>query len=658
MGSCSSKRIQRTHDSRAKLSLDEKIQYIKHTPFFLYLSQDNIEKFANCFPTEETLASNEVIKLQRKLVYIVAEGELEMSTTIPDFKGKHDTKKYLCKKKLGDIVNLIEAQKEATRKLSMTVSKKLVHLIDELQTTACEKSLLLCANNDMLQQFLEEHPKLKEPINAILKSDIQNSLRNLPFLHDTKESQINLLAAMCRYEAFDENQIVFEENSAGSKLFMVLDGVATVIASSRDKNGRPSSASSASSASCLKNDSDSVRAKAWCRALEFEGMSDRFASKNNDESGGVTSRTSNTSCCGSNEVVLADLAAGSYFGEASLIVDIPRTSSVRTKTKCLFVTVDKTDFENFLKVCPIKESITKVAKERMLSKLGALSIPFLNGIPDETLKTLSDSADIHELSDGELIFKQGDPGDRFYIIIHGQVKIEVFRRKCGDSQLGEIINMSESVYLPSSVFVRDIGKLGAGKYFGEMALVNDKPRNATVSSHGSSILFSIGKEEFLNIFSTNQQAQIEFQLRVLKGSADLSHLLQHPQGAPAFREYLEKSHASENLDFFLKAKEFEETYKKENYVTGKEKKRIGSFTKKSNNNEDERKSLAIRTIEAEAKDIYSTFCTEESEAQINIPSAMLSKIKEQIFDRKTPDLSPNVFSEAKSEIYNILSRDS
>lgn len=51
MGSCSSKRIQKTHDSRAKLNLDEKIQYIKHTPFFLYLSQDNIEKFANCFPT-------------------------------------------------------------------------------------------------------------------------------------------------------------------------------------------------------------------------------------------------------------------------------------------------------------------------------------------------------------------------------------------------------------------------------------------------------------------------------------------------------------------------------------------------------------------------------------------------------------------------------
>lgn len=48
----------------------------------------------------------------------MAEGELEMSTTIPDFKGKHDTKKYLCKKKLGDIVNLIEAQKEATRKVS------------------------------------------------------------------------------------------------------------------------------------------------------------------------------------------------------------------------------------------------------------------------------------------------------------------------------------------------------------------------------------------------------------------------------------------------------------------------------------------------------------------------------------------------------------
>lgn len=60
---------------------------------------------------------------------------------------------------------------------------------------------------------------------------------------------------------------------------------------------------------------------------------------------------------------------------------------------------------------------------------------------------------------GETVFQEGDVGDYLYLIIEGEV--EVFRE--GPDQTEIVLN-----------------RLGAGEYFGEMALVSNAPRNATI----------------------------------------------------------------------------------------------------------------------------------------------------------------------------------
>jgi NADH dehydrogenase len=75
---------------------------------------------------------------------------------------------------------------------------------------------------------------------------------------------------------------------------------------------------------------------------------------------------------------------------------------------------------------------------------------------------------------GETVFRQGDIGDRIYIVLAG--KVEVVRKSAaGDRVLAEV---------------------GPGEYFGEMALLGSAPRNATVRCKEATTVLGIPKREF------------------------------------------------------------------------------------------------------------------------------------------------------------------
>lgn len=73
----------------------------------------------------------------------------------------------------------------------------------------------------------------------------------------------------------------------------------------------------------------------------------------------------------------------------------------------------------------------------------------------------------------------GDAGDAFYMISKGRVTVQ---------QSGLFSGAVELV------------KLGPGKYFGELALIEDAPRKATVVALESVSCWTVDRENFLNIF--------------------------------------------------------------------------------------------------------------------------------------------------------------
>lgn len=79
---------------------------------------------------------------------------------------------------------------------------------------------------------------------------------------------------------------------------------------------------------------------------------------------------------------------------------------------------------------------------------------------------------------GQVVFSEGDHGDCAYYIQTGAV--EILRGQPVEN--------------------RQIARLGPGDYFGEVSLLTDQPRNATVRALAETRVAVLGKENFLNLF--------------------------------------------------------------------------------------------------------------------------------------------------------------
>jgi CRP-like cAMP-binding protein len=79
---------------------------------------------------------------------------------------------------------------------------------------------------------------------------------------------------------------------------------------------------------------------------------------------------------------------------------------------------------------------------------------------------------------GAVIFAEGSPGDKVYLILEGKVRIS-----------REVPGMGEEA----------LAVLKAGDYFGEMALIDDFPRSADARAHESCRLFVIAKEHLQDL---------------------------------------------------------------------------------------------------------------------------------------------------------------
>ncbi len=111
-------------------------------------------------------------------------------------------------------------------------------------------------------------------------------------------------------------------------------------------------------------------------------------------------------------------------------------------------------------------------------------IEVLRGMDDAALARLAVALEPQECSDGQIVFAEGDPGDSMFFIAEGRVRIE--KR----AQAGAAANKILSV-------------LEAGDYFGEMALLDQKPRSASAVTSGQTRILRLSKAAFDDLQQTS-----------------------------------------------------------------------------------------------------------------------------------------------------------
>jgi putative ABC transport system ATP-binding protein len=211
------------------------------------------------------------------------------------------------------------------------------------------------------------------------------------------------------------------------------------------------------------------------------GLSDRVEYKPNGLSGGQRQRVAIARALANRpKLVLADeptAALDKLSGRE--VVDILKTLALEEQSSVLIVTHDT-------RILDLADRIIKLVDGRIVSDtsikralLIATSLQRCSIFAQQPIAMLTEFAAFmrrESFDPGEDIIREGEAGDKFYVIESGSV--EVLREKTsGDSEVARTT-------------------LGPGDFFGEVALLTGAPRNATVIARDRVEAFTLAKEHF------------------------------------------------------------------------------------------------------------------------------------------------------------------
>jgi cAMP-dependent protein kinase regulator len=182
--------------------------------------------------------------------------------------------------------------------------------------------------------------------------------------------------------------------------------------------------------------------------------------------------------------VISTLTRGDSFGELGLLNRSPRSTTIRAADDLELFEVDRPTFDRLLaQLIDVPDFAPTMQAYAELKQL-----------PPFRTSTFEELADVLEhggwlsATPGHAFVEQGEPGDAFYVVGSGQVTV------LADGQ--------------------EVAVLGPGQHFGEVALLEDVPRTASVVARTPVRVFRLDREGFTSIVAD------AFQRGALRRSAD------------------------------------------------------------------------------------------------------------------------------------------
>jgi serine phosphatase RsbU (regulator of sigma subunit) len=152
-------------------------------------------------------------------------------------------------------------------------------------------------------------------------------------------------------------------------------------------------------------------------------------------------------------------------------------------------------------------------------------IPLFSSLPQEELDQIIIELDVRELADKEILFREGDPGEHFYLVLKGELEVLMAAGKTEELQLNI---------------------MRAGEYFGEMGLIMPGgQRTATLRARGEATLLSMSRAQFLALTQKHPELSGSM-VRVLSQRLDATN-------TQSFRDLTEKNRQLQTAYDELKA---------------------------------------------------------------------------------------------------------
>jgi Fe-S-cluster-containing hydrogenase component 2/thioredoxin reductase len=178
---------------------------------------------------------------------------------------------------------------------------------------------------------------------------------------------------------------------------------------------------------------------------------------------------------------------GNFFGEMSLLSGRRRSGSVYASDYCVLI---ETPRRVMVKLINSVDAVRQVLDQTWI--LRTIQGRFAPNVPIEELKPIAEKAQINSYKPGEVVFNEGDEADSLHLIRSGSVTVA---KNFG----GREIPMSY---------------VAAGNYVGEMGLLGNSERTATIRATVKTETISLDSETFLDLVSKSPELLEQMQAEV------------------------------------------------------------------------------------------------------------------------------------------------
>jgi CRP-like cAMP-binding protein/ferredoxin len=170
---------------------------------------------------------------------------------------------------------------------------------------------------------------------------------------------------------------------------------------------------------------------------------------------------------------IAELTAGDLFGEMTCMSYYPRSATVRAKTDCVMLEMLRNVLDILQRNKTFRGQLERNYRARALDS-HLRSVPIFASLSKEFIDHLRDRVELLRFSPGQVICRQGEAADSFYLVRIGFVKVSEERPG------GELV----------------LAYLARGGYFGEIALLSGNLRSATCTALDHVEVVRISREDF------------------------------------------------------------------------------------------------------------------------------------------------------------------
>jgi len=151
-----------------------------------------------------------------------------------------------------------------------------------------------------------------------------------------------------------------------------------------------------------------------------------------------------------------------FFGELALMYNMPRAATIKASSKGIVWGLDRQTFRRIV----LKTAFNKRKRYEQLIE----SVPVFKELDMYERMNVCDALTSRNFKDGEQIIKQGDKADMMYFLEKGSVQVCMTNKSKKND--------------PKATEEQEISRIEVGGYFGELALVTNKPRAASVYAVG------------------------------------------------------------------------------------------------------------------------------------------------------------------------------